>query len=49
MVAFDLEEQKVAACAGTRGAVGAEDVVATYAIDGDRIRRDRFSRQRELR
>ena len=39
MVVFDLEEQKVAACAGTRGAVGAEDVVATYAIAGDRLLR----------
>jgi hypothetical protein len=36
MVVFDLEEQKVAACAGARGAAGAEDVVATYAIAGDR-------------
>jgi len=36
VVVFELEEQKVAVCAGTRGAMGAEAVVATYAIAGDR-------------
>ena len=39
MVVFELEEQKVAVCAGARGAMGAEAVVATYAIAGDRLLR----------